>query len=73
VKATLIVGIALMVLGIVALAVGGFTYTEKESVVQLGPLEVTAQEKKKFPISPAAAGVMIAGGLVLAVVGASRR
>ncbi|MGH2425192.1 MAG: DUF3185 domain-containing protein [bacterium] len=72
-KATLIVGIALMVLGIVALAVGGFTYTEKESVVQLGPLEVTAQEKKKFPISPAAAGVMIAGGLVLAVVGASRR
>ncbi len=72
-KATMIVGIALMVLGIVALAVGGFTYTEKESVVQLGPLEVTAQEKKKFPISPAAAGVMIAGGLVLAVVGASRR
>jgi len=73
VKATMIVGIALMVLGIVALGLGGFTYTEKESVVQLGPLEVTAQEKKKFPISPAAAGVMIAGGLVLAVVGASRR
>ncbi|MGH2395521.1 MAG: DUF3185 domain-containing protein [bacterium] len=72
-KATMIVGIALMVLGIVALGLGGFTYTEKESVVQLGPLEVTAQEKKKFPISPAAAGVMIAGGLVLAVVGASRR
>ncbi len=69
----MIVGIALMVLGIVALGLGGFTYTEKESVVQLGPLEVTAQEKKKFPISPAAAGVMIAGGLVLAVVGASRR
>ena len=72
-KATMIVGIALMVLGIVALGLGGFTYTEKESVVQLGPLEVTAQEKKKFPISPAAAGVMIAGGLVLAVVGATRR
>lgn len=72
-KATMIVGIALMVLGIVALGLGGFTYTEKESVVQLGPLEVTAHEKKKFPISPAAAGVMIAGGLVLAVVGASRR
>lgn len=72
-KATMIVGIALMVLGIVALGLGGFTYTEKESVVQLGPLEVTAQEKKKFPISPAAAGVMIAGGLVLAVVGANRR
>lgn len=72
-KATMIVGIALMVLGIVALGLGGFTYTEKESVVQLGPLEVTAQEKKRFPISPAAAGVMIAGGLVLAVVGASRR
>jgi len=73
VKATLIVGIILVVLGIVSLALGGFTYTEKESVVQVGPLEVTAQEKKKFPISPAAAGAMVAVGLILVVVGASRR
>ena len=72
-KATLLVGIILMVLGIVSLALGGFTYTEKESVVQVGPLEVTAQEKKKFPISPATAGVMVAGGLVLVVVGSSKR
>ena len=72
-KATLIVGLILMVLGIVSLALGGFTYTEKESVVQVGPLEVTAQEKKKFPVSPAVAGVMVAGGLILVVVGASRR
>lgn len=72
-RAALIVGIILMVLGIVSLALGGFTYTEKESVVQVGPLEVTAQEKKRFPVSPAAAGVMIGGGLILVVVGASRR
>lgn len=72
-KATLILGIILIVIGIVSLAFGGFTYTEKESVVQVGPVEVTAQERKKFPISSAAAGVMVAGGLVLVIVGSSRR
>lgn len=72
-KATLILGIILIVIGIVSLAFGGFTYTEKESVVQVGPVEVTAQERKKFPISPAAAGVMVAAGLVLVIVGSSRR
>lgn len=72
-KATLILGIILIVIGIVSLAFGGFTYTEKESVVQVGPVEVTAQERKKFPISPAAAGVMVAAGLVLVIVGSRRR
>lgn len=72
-KATLILGIILIVIGIVSLAFGGFTYTEKESVVQVGPVEVTAQERKKFPISPAAAGVMVAAGLVLVIAGSSRR
>ncbi|MBI2247822.1 MAG: DUF3185 domain-containing protein [Armatimonadetes bacterium] len=72
-KATLILGIILIVIGIVSLAFGGFTYTEKESVVQVGPVEVTAQERKKFPISPAAAGVMVAAGLVLIIAGSSRR
>lgn len=72
-KPALIVGIILVVAGVVSLALGGFTYTERESVVQVGPLEVSAQEKKRFPISPAAAGVIIAGGLVLVIVGASRR
>lgn len=38
-----------------------------------GPFEVEAQEKKRFPISPAEAGVMIAGGHILVIVGSSRR
>lgn len=72
-KATLILGIILIVIGIVSLAFGGFTYAEKESVIQVGPVEVTAQERKRFPISPAAAGVMVAAGLVLVIVGSRRR
>ena len=73
VRATLIVGVILIVIGVVSLAFGGFTYTQKESVVQVGPLEVTAQEKKRFPILPLVAGIMIAGGLVLVIVGSNRR
>ncbi len=71
-KAALIVGVILIVIGIISLAFGGFAYTEKESVVQVGPLEVTAREKKRFPISPAAAGVMLAAGLILVIVGSRR-
>lgn len=71
-RAVAILGIVLIVIGVVTLAMGGFTYTRKESVVKVGPLEVTAREKETFPIPPLAGGVMVAGGLVLLVVGSRR-
>jgi uncharacterized membrane protein len=68
----MLVGIALIVLGVIALAYQGITYTTREKVVDLGPLEVTAQKEKTIPLPPILGGVALAGGIVL-VVAAARK
>jgi len=68
----MIVGIALIILGLVALAWQGITYTTKEKVVDVGPLKVEAKREKTIPLSPALGGVAVAAGVVLVVVGARR-
>lgn len=72
-RAIAVVGIVLIVAGVVSLAYGGFTYTKQETVVKLGPLEVQAEERKRFPISPLAGGVMVVGGLILVAIGWNAR
>jgi hypothetical protein len=64
---------SLIIVGIVALAYGGFSYTTREQVIDVGPLEVTKEERRTFPIPPIAGGALLAGGLVLVVVGARGR
>lgn len=72
-RVAMIVGIILIVIGVISLVYGGITYNKKETIVQLGPVEVTAEEKRKFPISEVAGGAMIAGGVVLVILGMNRR
>jgi hypothetical protein len=60
-----IVGIVLIVLGAVALAYQGISYTTKEKVVDLGPLKVEAEKQKTIPLPPVLGGVAIVAGLVL--------
>jgi hypothetical protein len=62
-----IVGIVLIVLGAVALAYQGITYTTKEKVVDLGPLKVEAEKEKTIPLPPVLGGVAIVVGLVLVI------
>lgn len=64
-----IVGIVLIIAGIIALAYGGFSYTKKEKVVDLGPLQVNADKTHTFPLPPILGGLMLVGGVVLLVVG----
>ena len=72
-KATTIVGIVLIVLGVIALAYQGITYTKTEKVVDLGPLKVEAQRQKTIPLPPVLGGVAIAAGVVLLFVGSRSR
>ncbi len=60
-------GIVLIVLGAVALAYQGITYTTNEKVVDLGPLKVEAKKEKTIPLPPVLGGVAIAVGLVLLI------
>ena len=68
----MLIGIALIVLGLIALVYQGITYTTREKVVDLGPLKITAQKEKTIPLPPILGGLALAGGIVLVVV-ASRK
>jgi drug/metabolite transporter (DMT)-like permease len=67
-----VVGILLIVLGVVGLALGGFSFTRKEKVVDIGPIEATADEKESVPIPPILGALAIVGGVVLVAAGARR-
>lgn len=65
-----ILGIILIIVGIVALAYGGFAhYTTTENVAKLGPLEVNAEKEHKLPLGPIVGGICLVGGIVLVVSG----
>jgi len=66
-KMATIFGILLIVIGLVVLVYGGVTYTSKQTTMQVGPVEVTAKEKRTLPLPPLAGGVMVAGGIILLI------
>jgi uncharacterized membrane protein len=66
------VGIALIVLGIVAFTYQGITYTSREKVIDIGPFQATAETEKTIPLSPLLGGLALVGGIVLVVVGARK-
>jgi membrane-bound ClpP family serine protease len=68
-KTTTILGIMLIALGIVAFGYQGITYTTKEKVVDLGPLQMTAETQKTLPLPPIVGAIALVGGIVLLVVG----
>ncbi len=70
-KPATVIGVVLIILGIVALAYQGITYTSRENVVDLGPLKVEAKREKTIPLPPAVGVAALVGGIVLVLV--SRR
>jgi hypothetical protein len=72
VKHATLVGIALIVLGVLALAYQGITYTTREKVVDIGPLKITADKEKTIPLPPILGALALAGGIVLVIVGTRR-
>ena len=63
-----IVAVFLIIVGILALVYQGITYTTRERVLKIGPLEATAEKEKTIPLPPIIGGLMIAGGIVIWVV-----
>ncbi|HTG09788.1 MAG TPA: DUF3185 domain-containing protein [Candidatus Eisenbacteria bacterium] len=71
-KGTTIVGVLLIVLGVIALGYEGITYTTREKVLDIGPLQASVDKKKTIPLSPALGAAALIGGIVLVVVGSRR-
>jgi hypothetical protein len=64
---TKLVGAALLALGILALAYGGFTYTKDTDKVDVGPIHFEVKDKETVNIPLwAGVGVAIVGGVLLA-------
>ena len=68
-KATTIVGIILLALGILSFAAGGFSYKSNEKIIDAGPIQASAQTTKHVPISPILGGILLASGVVLLFMG----
>jgi hypothetical protein len=68
-KAATVLGIALIVLGVLALAYQGITYTTREKVIDIGPLKASVDKDKTIPLPPILGALALAGGVVLVIVG----
>ena len=62
-------GILLIVLGGLALAYQGFTYTHQERVLDIGPIHATREDQEHISIPPLLSGLALVSGIVLIVVG----
>ena len=68
-KGIAIAGIVLIVLGIAGFTIGRVSFTTKETAVDLGPVEVTAEEEHDVAIPEVAAILAFAAGIVMVIVG----
>ena len=71
-KTNTLIGIILIGIGIVALAYQGITYTTREKVVDIGPIQMSADKEKTIPLPPILGGIALVGGIVLVVAGSKK-
>jgi len=64
-KGTVLVGLALIALGVIALAYQGINYTTHKKVVDIGPIEATKEEHKTIPLPPILGVAALAGGILI--------
>jgi len=71
-RTSFVLGIVLIILGALALAYQGFSYTREEKIADIGPIQATAKKHERVSIPPILGGVALAGGVVLVLFGAKR-
>jgi uncharacterized membrane protein len=72
-KPMMVVGIALIVLGVAVLLLQFITMTTHVEGVHVGPFHTNADAKTTFPVSPLLGGLVLAGGIALAIIGRKRK
>lgn len=71
-KAPVLTGIILIVLAVLAFSYQGITYTKREKVLDVGPIQATAEKRESIPLPPLLAGGALIGGIALILVGNKR-
>jgi hypothetical protein len=62
-----IVGVVLVAIGIVAFVWGGVFWTDRDTVLDVGPLEVQSEEREGVALPPVLGIIALIGGIVLLV------
>ena len=60
-------GIALVIIGLVALAYQGLTYTTQKKVIDIGPIQATKEEHHTIPLPPILGALALLSGVVVVV------
>ena len=69
-KATLILGVALIVMGAAVLGYDHYSYTTTEQVLQIGPLTANAERSHTVSLPPILGWLLIGGGACALIFGA---
>lgn len=72
-KSLSLAGILLIVLGALALAYQGITYTRQEKIVDVGPIHATKDTQEHVSFPPVLGGLALIAGVALMVAGARRK
>ncbi len=72
-KMTVLIGIVLVILGVLALAYQGINYTRQEKVLDIGPIHATKESQERIPLPPILRGLALAGGIALLLIGARQK
>jgi hypothetical protein len=63
-----IVGILLIVIGVIGLAYGGISWTQRETVIDAGPVELSRENRETLPLPPVVGGLCLVAGIALLVI-----
>ena len=66
-RGTSIFAIALIIVGMLALAYLGITYTIPKKAVDVGPIHITKDEKRTIALPPVLGVIALIGGIVVLV------
>jgi len=64
-----LLAVILVVIGAIALAYQGITYTTQKKVVDIGPIQATKQEHHTIPLPPVLGAIALIAGIAVLVTG----
>ncbi len=71
-KPTMMIGIALMVLGAAGLAFQGISYTTREKVVDVAGIQISTETRRTIPVPLVVSSLVLAAGIAVVVVSSKR-
>jgi uncharacterized membrane protein YidH (DUF202 family) len=67
------IGIVLIIIGIVTLVWGGVFWTDRDTIVDAGPVEIATENREGFSLPPVLGIIALIGGNALVALPAGRR